>query len=190
MGLDVTAGTAVTETAGLETVSPAAADGPGVIGPYHLLQVLFEGGMGIAKATRQGSVAHAAFTQLGMLIGTPEYISPEQAQASGLEMDTTTDIYSLSVVLYELLTGVLPFDSETLRRAGYAEMYRILREQDPPKPSLRVTALGAAAAEVARQHQTALPALGKQLRGDLDAIAMKAMEKDRTRRYPSASSTG
>jgi serine/threonine protein kinase len=142
---------------------------------------------GIAKATRQGSVGHAAFTRLGMLIGTPEYISPEQAAASGLEVDTTTDIYSLGVVLYELLTGVLPFDGETLRRAGYAEMHRIIREQDPPKPSQRVTELGATADDVARQRQTTQPALGKQLRGDLDAIAMKAMEKDRTRRYPSAS---
>jgi WD40 repeat protein len=142
---------------------------------------------GIAKATRQASVERAAFTQLGMLIGTPEYISPEQAEASGLEVDTTTDIYSLGVVLYELLTGVLPFDGEALRRAGYAEMHRMIREQDPPKPSLRVMATGPAAAEVARQHQTTAPALGKQLRGDLDAIAMKAMEKDRTRRYASAS---
>ena len=142
---------------------------------------------GIAKATRQGSLERAAFTQLGMLIGTPEYISPEQAEASGLEVDTTTDLYSLGVVLYELLTGVLPFDSETLRRAGYAEMHRIIREQDPPKPSLRVTALAATAADIARQHQTTTPGLGKQLRGDLDAIAMKAMEKDRTRRYASAS---
>jgi len=142
---------------------------------------------GIAKATGQASVEHAAFTQFGMLIGTPEYISPEQAEASGLEVDTTTDIYSLGVVLYELLTGVLPFDGETLRQAGYAEMHRIIREQDPPKPSLRVTAPGATAAEMARYRQTTQPALGKQLRGDLDAIAMKAMEKDRTRRYASAS---
>jgi WD40 repeat protein/serine/threonine protein kinase len=142
---------------------------------------------GIAKATRQGDVAHAAFTRLGAVIGTPEYISPEQAEADGLEVDTTTDIYSLGVVLYELLTGVLPFDGEMLRQAGYAEMRRIIREQDPPKPSARVTALGATAADVARQHQTTPPALGKQLQGDLDAIAMKALEKDRTRRYPSAS---
>ena len=142
---------------------------------------------GIAKATHQTSVERAAFTQLGMLIGTPEYISPEQAEASGLEVDTATDIYSLGVVLYEMLTGVLPFDGEMLRRAGYVEMHRIISEQDPPKPSLRVTALGTTATEVARQHQTTMPALGKQLRGDLDAIAMKAMEKDRTRRYASAS---
>jgi serine/threonine protein kinase len=108
---------------------------------------------GIAKATRQGSVAHAAFTRLGMLIGTPEYISPEQAEASGLEVDTTTDIYSLGVVLYELLTGVLPFDGEMLRGAGYAEMHRILREQDPPKPSLRVTQLGAAGDGSARRRR-------------------------------------
>ncbi len=142
---------------------------------------------GIAKATHQGSAERAAFTQLGMLIGTPEYMSPEQAEASGLEVDTTTDIYSLGVILYELLTGVLPFDAETLRRAGYFEMHRIIREQDPPRPSTRVTALGATTEEVAKRRQTIAGALGKVLRGDLDAIAMKAMEKDRTRRYASAS---
>jgi WD40 repeat protein len=142
---------------------------------------------GIAKATHQGSVERAAFTQLGMLIGTPEYMSPEQAEASGLEVDTTTDIYSLGVILYELLTGVLPFDGETLRRAGYFEMHRIIREQDPPRPSTRAGALGATTEDAARCRQTSAAALGKQLRGDLDAIAMKAMEKDRTRRYASAS---
>ena len=142
---------------------------------------------GIAKATHRIAAERAAFTSLGMLVGTPEYISPEQAEANALEVDTTTDIYSLGVVLYELLTGVLPFDGETLRRAGYAEMQRIIREQDPPQPSARVTALGATAAEVARRHQATAPALRKQLQGDLDAIAMKALEKDRTRRYASAS---
>jgi len=142
---------------------------------------------GIAKATHQGRAEQAAFTQLGMLIGTPEYMSPEQAEASGLEVDTTTDIYSLGVILYELLTGVLPFDGETLRRAGYLEMHRIIREQDPPKPSTRAGALGATTEDVARHHQTSAGALGKALRGDLDAITLKAMEKDRTRRYASAS---
>ena len=142
---------------------------------------------GIAKATRQASAERAAFTQFGALVGTPEYSSPEQADVTGLEVDTTTDIFSLGVVLYELLTGVLPFDGLMLRRAGYVEMHRIIREQDPPKPSLRVTALGPTGTEVAHERQTTMPGLGKQLRGDLDAIAMKAMEKDRTRRYASAS---
>jgi eukaryotic-like serine/threonine-protein kinase len=142
---------------------------------------------GIAKATRWGSAERSVFTQLGVLIGTPEYSSPEQVEASGLDVDTTTDIYSLGVVLYELLTGVLPFDGQTLRRAGYREMHRVIREQDPPRPSARVTAMGATATDAARQRRTTPPGLGKQLRGDLDAIAMKAMEKDRTRRYASAS---
>jgi len=142
---------------------------------------------GIAKATRHTEVAYAAFTRLGMLIGTPEYMSPEQAESTGLELDTTTDIYSLGVVLYELLTGVLPFDGEMLRRAGYAEMQRILRDEDPPRPSARVTALGATASDAARRRQTTPPGLGRQLHGDLDSIAMKALEKDRARRYASAS---
>jgi serine/threonine protein kinase/TRAP-type C4-dicarboxylate transport system substrate-binding protein len=142
---------------------------------------------GIAKATRQQSAERAASTQLGMVIGTPEYISPEQAGASGRDVDATTDIYSLGVLLYELLTGVLPFDSNTLRRAGYLEMQRIIRKQVPPTPSQRVKALGPAAAGAARQRQTTQPALGRQLRGDLDAIVMKAMDKNPARRYGSAS---
>jgi TRAP-type C4-dicarboxylate transport system substrate-binding protein len=142
---------------------------------------------GIAKATRQRSAERVASTQLGMVIGTPEYISPEQAGASGRDVDATTDIYSLGVLLYELLTGVLPFDSHTLRRGGYLEMQRIIRTQVPPAPSQRVKALGPAAAGAARQRQTTPPALGRQLRGDLDAIAMKAMEKNPARRYGSAS---
>jgi WD40 repeat protein/serine/threonine protein kinase len=142
---------------------------------------------GIAKATHRGVVERAAFTELGMLIGTPEYMSPEQAEASGLEVDTTTDIYSLGVILYELLVGALPFDPVALRQAGFTEIHRIIREQDPPKPSTRASTLGATAEEVARRHQTNPGGLERQVRGDLDAITMKALEKDRTRRYASAS---
>ena len=142
---------------------------------------------GVAKATNQRLSEKTVFTWQGMLIGTPEYMSPEQAEMSGLDVDTTTDIYSLGVLLYELLVGALPFDQATLRRAGYAEIQRIIREEEPVRPSTRLSSLGATASEVAARRQTDLGSLQRQLRGDLDWIALKAMEKDRTRRYQSAS---
>ena len=122
-----------------------------------------------------------------MLIGTPEYMSPEQADLTGLDVDLTTDIYSLGVLLYELLVGALPFDSATLRKAGYAEIQRVIREAEPPKPSNRLTTMGQAAQEVARHRRSDVRTLVRLLRGDLEWITMKALEKDRTRRYVSAS---
>jgi WD40 repeat protein/serine/threonine protein kinase len=142
---------------------------------------------GVAKALDQRLTEKTLFTHHGAVIGTPEYMSPEQAEMSGLDIDTTTDIYSLGVVLYELLVGVLPFDSRTLRAAGYAEMQRIIREVEPPHPTTRLTTLGGAAKEIAGRRRVDPDVLRNQLRGDLEWIVLRAMEKDRTRRYLSAS---
>ena len=142
---------------------------------------------GVAKATNQRLTEKTVFTRQGMLIGTPEYMSPEQAEMTGLDVDTTTDIYSLGVLLYELLVGALPFDPAALRAAGYAEIQRIIREEEPVRPSTRLSSLGAGASEVAARRSTDLGSLQTQLRGDLDSITLKAMDKDRTRRYASAS---
>jgi serine/threonine protein kinase/tetratricopeptide (TPR) repeat protein len=142
---------------------------------------------GVAKATRQRLTEKTVFTQHGLIIGTPEYMSPEQAEMSGLDVDTRADIYSLGAMLYELLAGALPFDPDTLRKAGYAEIQRIIREQEPARPSTRVSTMGATAGEVAARRRTDGAALAKQLRGDLDWITMKALEKDPGRRYASAS---
>ncbi len=142
---------------------------------------------GVAKATAQRLTERTVYTEQGQLIGTPEYMSPEQAEMTGLNIDTRTDIYSLGVLLYELLVGALPFDPQTLRSAGYAEIQRILREVDPPKPSTRLSSLGADSNIMAKRRRTDRSTLLGQLRGDLDWITMKALEKDRTRRYASAS---
>ncbi len=142
---------------------------------------------GVAKATNQRLTEKTVFTQQGYLIGTPEYMSPEQAEMTGLDVDTTTDIYSLGVLLYELLVGALPFDPRVLRRAGFDEVRRIIREVDPPKPTTRLSSLGQLAKGIAERRHTDVVSLAKELRGDIDWITLKAMEKDRTRRYASSS---
>jgi eukaryotic-like serine/threonine-protein kinase len=142
---------------------------------------------GIAKATHQRLTEQAIFTRHGVLIGTPEYMSPEQADPGRLDVDTTTDVYSLGVILYELLVGVLPFDGDTLRKAAYVELVRIIQDEEPARPSVRVTGLGAQAGDMAKRRDTDVSSLRKQLRGDLDWIVLRALEKDRTRRYASAS---
>ena len=142
---------------------------------------------GVAKATSQRLTERTLFTELGQWIGTPEYMSPEQAELTGLDVDTRSDVYSLGVVLYELLAGAQPFDSEELRSGGFDEMRRRIREDEPPRPSTRVSSLGAGSQVAAERRRTDRPGLVRTLRGDLDWIVMKALEKDRTRRYASPS---
>lgn len=141
---------------------------------------------GVAKAMSQPLSERNLATELGALVGTPEYMSPEQAEMGGLDVDTRTDVYALGVLLYELLTGVLPFDSRELRRGGYAEIQRVIREQEPSRPSTRITAPDTDGTAIARNRQMEPRRLVQQLRGDLDWITMRALEKDRTRRYPTA----
>jgi serine/threonine protein kinase len=142
---------------------------------------------GVAKATGPKLTELTMHTQLGVVIGTPEYMSPEQAGVTALDVDTRADIYSLGVLLYELLVGALPFESRELRAVADLEMLRIIREVDPPRPTTRVASLGDAAQEIARRRRTDLPSLSRQLRGELEWITLRAMEKDPARRYPSAS---
>jgi tetratricopeptide (TPR) repeat protein len=141
---------------------------------------------GVAKAISQHLTERTLFTELGVLVGTPEYMSPEQAEMGGLDIDTRTDIYALGVILYELLSGALPFDRKDLRQAGFAEIQRIIREKEPPRPSTRITQLGPASTETAKNRHTEPRRLVSELRGDLDWITMRALEKDRTRRYQTA----
>ncbi|MDB5293201.1 MAG: pknB 19 [Phycisphaerales bacterium] len=141
---------------------------------------------GVAKALGHRLTDHTLFTEHGKLIGTVEYMSPEQAEISGVDMDTRTDIYSLGVVLYELVTGALPFDSQTLRTAKFDDLRRIIREQEPPRPSQRLTALEQAGAAAAAQRDTDCTSLRRTLSSELEWIPLKAMSKDRSDRYRSA----
>ncbi len=140
---------------------------------------------GVAKALTQKLTAETMFTRVGTMIGTPEYMSPEQAASSGEDIDTRTDVYSLGIILYELLVGAPPIE---LRKVAFEEFLRRLREDDAPKPSTRVrTQDPATSTELARLRQTEPVALVKQIRGDLDSIALKALEKERSQRYGSPS---
>ncbi len=138
---------------------------------------------GIAKATGYRLTEKTLFTELGAVIGTPEYMSPEQADLTGQDVDTRTDVYSLGVLLYQLLTGELPFGSKDLRSSGYEELRRKLRDVEPARPSTKLSTLGDSAAAAAKNRSSDSRSLFRQLEGDLDAITMKALEKERDRRY-------
>ena len=143
---------------------------------------------GVAKAITSQLTEKTMFTAYGQMIGTPQYMSPEQAEMSGLDIDTRSDVYSLGVLLYELLTGTTPLTSESIRGKAYAEMQRMIREDEAPRPSIRLSSLGDASASTAANRGAEIGKLGTLVRGELDWIVMKSLEKNRERRYETATS--
>src|SRR5712692_2682006 len=163
------------------------------IKPSNVMITLYDGkpvpkviDFGVAKATEQQLTERTLFTQYGTIVGTLEYMSPEQAEMSGLGVDTRGDIYSLGVLLYELLTGSTPLERPRLREAAYAEVLRLIREEEAPKPSARLSSSDTLPA-IAAARKTEPAKLARLMRGELDWIVLKALEKDRTRRYDTAS---
>ena len=163
------------------------------IKPSNVMVTLYDGrpvpkviDFGIAKATEQRLTERTLFTELGQIVGTMEYMSPEQAEVNQLDVDTRSDIYSLGALLYELLTGTTPITKEQLREAGYTEMLRTIREVEPPKPSTRLSQSVETLPSISTVRKTEPTKLSRLLRGDLDWIVMKSLEKDRTRRYETA----
>ena len=163
------------------------------IKPSNVLVTLHDGkpvpkviDFGVSKAISQQLTGKTLFTKYGQMIGTPQYMSPEQAEMSGLDVDTRSDIYSLGVLLYELLTGTTPIDPVRFRQTGYAEMQRMIREEEPLIPSKRLSTLSEQSTRIASNRGVDLRSLSSTVRGELDWIVMKALEKDRNRRYETA----
>src|SRR4029077_4372447 len=160
--------------------------------PSNVLVGLYDGqpvpkaiDFGVAKAAGPKLTESTLFTGFGMVIGTPEYMSPEQAQLDNLDIDTRSDIYSLGVLLYELLTGTTPFTRKDLEKAGMLEMLRVIREREPTRPSTKLST-SEGLPTLAANRGTEPAKLTKLVRGELDWIVMKALEKDRSRRYETA----
>jgi serine/threonine protein kinase/Tfp pilus assembly protein PilF len=141
---------------------------------------------GVAKALAQRLTDKTLVTGVAQVVGTPLYMSPEQAEPGAVDIDTRSDIYSLGVLLYELLTGTTPFERERLSKASFEELRRIIREEEPPRPSARISTLGPAAMTLSEQRRTDPKQLRRLLRGELDWVVMKCLEKDRKRRYETA----
>src|SRR5881409_1848130 len=163
------------------------------IKPSNVMVTLYDGkpvpkviDFGVAKATEQKLTERTLFTQYGTMVGTLEYMSPEQAEMSALGVDTRSDIYSLGVLLYELLTGSTPLTHKRLKEVAYAEILRLIKEEEPPRPSTRLSDSGEALASISANRHTEPAKLTKLVRGELDWIVMKALEKDRSRRYETA----
>jgi serine/threonine protein kinase len=161
--------------------------------PSNVLVALYDGNpvpkvidFGIAKATGQKLTERTLFTQFGAIVGTPEYMSPEQAELNQIDIDTRSDVYSLGVLLYELLTGSTPLGRKRLDEGAILEVLRLIREEEPPRPSTRLST-SEALASVAANRNTEPKKLTKLVRGELDWIVMKTLEKDRNRRYETAS---
>ena len=141
---------------------------------------------GVAKAVGPSLTEKTIYTRFAQMIGTPLYMSPEQAEMSGLDVDTRADVYALGVLLYELLTGTTPFDRDRFRRAAFDEIRRIIREEEPPRPSTRLSALGATLSSVSANRKTEPGKLAGLVRGELDWIVMRCLDKDRNGRYETA----
>jgi eukaryotic-like serine/threonine-protein kinase len=161
--------------------------------PSNVLVTLYDGrpvpkviDFGVAKATEQRLTERTLFTQYGTMVGTLEYMSPEQAEMSALGVDTRSDIFSLGVLLYELLTGSTPLSHKRIREAAYGEVLRMIREEEAPKPSTRLSDSGEALASISANRHMEPAKLTKLVRGELDWIVMKTLEKDRNRRYETA----
>jgi WD40 repeat protein/tRNA A-37 threonylcarbamoyl transferase component Bud32 len=163
--------------------------------PSNIMVTLHDGApvpkvidFGVSKAISQQLTEKTLFTNYGQMLGTPQYMSPEQAEMSGLDIDTRSDVFSLGVLLYELLTGTTPLEARQLRTAGYAEIQRLIREEEPPRPSTRLSTLGDQATIIAKHRSSDPRRLRESFRGELDWIVMKSLEKERTRRYESPNS--
>src|SRR5687768_9093751 len=163
------------------------------IKPTNVMITLYDGkpvpkviDFGVAKATEQRLTERTLFTNYGSMVGTLEYMSPEQAEMSALGADTRSDIFSLGVLLYELLTGSTPLTHKRLKEAAYGEVLRMIREEEAPKPSTRLSDSGEALASISAQRHMEPAKLTKLVRGELDWIVMKCLEKDRSRRYETA----